>query len=119
MSVSMIVLELDDRSQEAILQICEGDISLIAFSCPFGNEFCGDEITLNALFAQNICRTTVWQTPSREVGTLFGQHIVAEVVDRKEGVVRLGSIYIYLDAPIPGDINNGEYVSFGVNRLDY
>ncbi len=119
MSIQRSVLEYNAESDEAVLQICEGEITLTAFSCPFVDVPMGKSIMLHTLFAKNIYRTAIRRAPEKEDDHYFGHHIVAEVTSQKEGIVKLGSIYIQLDCPIPGDIQNGEYVEFSVDRLDY
>lgn len=97
MSIQLSILEYSAESDEAVLQICEGEITLTAFSSPFVDVPIEKSIMLHALFAKNIYRTAVWKAPEKEDNHYFGYHIVAEVTNQKEGIVKLGSIYIELD----------------------
>ena len=40
------------------------------------------------------------------------------VLSKKNGIVQIGGLFIYLDEYIPNDILNGDYISFSVIRFD-
>ena len=40
------------------------------------------------------------------------------MLSKVERTVKLGQLVLHLDAAIPGDIQNGDYVTFRLQRID-
>lgn len=66
----------------------------------------------------NIVRSNKKEFQIVKLSSYYAYLITAQVVDRNKGLVRIGMLFIYLDAPIPKDILNGNYVTFKVMRMD-
>ncbi len=117
MSIDITVLEYDNESKEATVQITDGEISVSAYCHPFDFALISSEIALYALFAKNIYQVDQFCLPQK-AGGYCSYHITAEVFDRYTSRVKLGSILFSLDEPLPKDIPNGAYIEFDVGRLD-
>ena len=48
----------------------------------------------------------------------FAYNITGKLIDRKKGIVQLGSMFFTVGGHMPGDINDGEFISFHCGRLD-
>lgn len=118
MSINISVLEYDSESTEATVQISDEEISVIAYCHPFEFAIVSSEITLDALFVENIYQVNQFCLPQKAEDGYYSYHITAEVLDRYTSRVKLGSILLSLDAPLPKDIPNGAFIEFDVGRLD-
>lgn len=118
MSINIYVLEYDSESREASVKISDGEITVIAYCHPFEFAHVSSEIALDALFVENIYQTNQFCLPQKAEDGYYSYHITAEVFDRYTSRVKLGSILLSLDKPLPKDIPNGAYIEFDVGRLD-
>ncbi len=119
----MIVLRrewLSERAGEAILFIGTQNVECAAFSHPCS-------IDSGSVLSEPLLAITVKDLVKAESGSdcqiardgeSLAHTVVAKVIDRDAGIVEVGPIKIDLDEPLPGDIEEGEMVSFRVNRID-
>ena len=117
MSIDITVLEYDNESREATVQITDGEISVSAYFHPFDFTLISSGIELYAMFVENIYQVDHFCLPQKADG-YCSYRITAEVFDRYTSRVKLGSILLSLDEPLPKDIPNGAYIEFDVGRLD-
>ena len=110
---------MDKEYKEAIVEISNEEISIIAFSCPYNPDSKKGSVTLYGFMTENIVLEDAFQLPVKTDSGFFSYHITAEVVDTAACLVRIGTIYIILSTSLPRDIPNGAYISFDVQRLDY
>ena len=109
---------LSERAGEAFLFIGDESVECAAFSQPCsldsGSVLSGP---LLAITVKDLMRAESECGIVRD-GETLAHAIVARVIDRDAGIVEVGPIKIDLDEPLPGDVEEGETVSFNVNRLD-
>ncbi len=48
----------------------------------------------------------------------YAYELSAEVLSKVERTVKLGQLVLHLDAALPGDVQNGDYVTFRLQRID-
>ena len=120
MAVMIWVQELDGEGpeQEAVLQLRENEVQLCVFGWPPEGKGIWNEVLLSSLLTTDIYREDAFSPPKKLVNSLWAYRLTATVSDRDKSLVTLGSITIDLGCKIPGDISNGEPVSFTVQRLD-
>lgn len=109
---------MDEEQTEAVVEICDNGISLMAYSHPFMGLPLDGRITLDALLTKNIWLEQEQYAPIKTDKGFFSYRLTAQVTDAKAQKVQIGDIAIYLDLPLPKDIPNGAFVSFDVMRLD-
>ena len=114
-----VIEYLDSESVEAIIQLTDGEISILAYSYPFHSPEIQNSVRLFSFFTQNIVREQEFIEPVKTNLGFFSYRLTAKVVNRSECLVQINNINIILDTKIPGEIQNGEYISFDVSRLDY
>ena len=118
--MQLVVFEyLDAEESEVIIQLTDGEISLLAYSYPFQQPANPNDVELFSFLTENIVREHEFSVPIKTNASCFSYHLTARVVDRSECLVQVKNIKIILDTWIPGDIQNGEYISFDVGRLDF
>ena len=118
MSIDITVVEYDDESREATVQITDGEISVSAYCHPFEFALLSSEIALYALFTENIYQVDQFCLPQKSEDGYYSYHITAEVLDRYTSRVMLGNILLSLDTPLPKDIPNRAFIEFDVGRID-
>jgi hypothetical protein len=112
---------LDESADEALLTIGDGRYSCEAYCQPCSAQV-GHTLThpLTAFYTTGIER----QAANAIIGFAkgappFGWLVCGEVTDRSSRLVRVGDIQVKLDVPLPGDVADGEFVSFSSSRLDF
>jgi hypothetical protein len=109
---------MDDEKREAILLLSTGSHFVQVFCHPCTFQI-GDTIVLplQSLDDETIVRVDGGQYGIINHGDSFESSITARVEDAKAGIVSVGPIKIQLGADLPGDIVNGETISFISSRL--
>ena len=112
---------LDDSAEEVLLTIGDGKYSCDAYCQP-----CSVEVgyILNSPLIAFETGSIERQSSDASVGfstgaSPFGWLVCAEVADLVTSLVRVGEIQMEVDRPLPGDVLDGEVVSFSCARLDF
>jgi hypothetical protein len=110
---------MDEEAREAIMTISSGSFMLQVFShpCPYN---VGDtiKVPLTSLDDENIVRIEPIPAMIKQVGDTFRHEVIAVVVNAKTSLVAIGDIKIELGGYLPGDIVDGDCISFQTSRLD-
>lgn len=119
----MIVKQIKSLSadgQVADLIVSDGTYECLAFSCPFKLSE-GQIITkpLSAHWTENLMLADekAYLIKQRKPG-MFAHDCVAQVVDRSEDLVKVGTVLITLDERLPVGCDDGTFVQFSCGRLD-
>ncbi len=113
-----IVEWLDQSYPEVIACVKSDGIELLAYSAPYTQKPASQYVHLYTLFADNVLKEKTFQLPRKTDLSHLSYHITATVIDRRESLVKLSDILITLDCGIPRDIENGDFISFDVHRLN-
>jgi hypothetical protein len=111
---------ISNESQEALLELSDGVYFCTAFCHPC-NRSVGESIDeeLCTLYASAIYLEKSTTTPYIESYLNgFGCKALGKLIDKENSIVQIGDIFIEMDSNLPGDLQNGDYVSFTCRRLD-
>lgn len=111
---------LERAALEAEVVLADGKFTLSCFCCPcylkVSNNFTDK---LHAFDTESVHLAHTTQDKVEKLTDPFAYYIEAKIVDVSAAVVRIGSLYIDIGIfNLPGDLNNGNYVSFECARLD-
>lgn len=117
-AVVQIYVDIDINNPQYIEPASNGRFVLTAFWHPAS--FCAQDVRiyLFSFLTSNIIREERIQTPKKTGSGFFSYHIFANVVDAQNRHVRCGDVDVILDRPIPGDIMDGDIISFDTQRMD-
>lgn len=113
------VLHFNQADREADVIVSDGIYAVICYACP-----------VNVIeVKQKICAIYGFQCTDiykafnhsyciKKLTQYYAYALIAKVISKKQCIVQIGNLRIYLDSPIPNDIAEGEYISFSVLRLD-
>lgn len=103
---------------EAILEVINEDVSLLAFCYPYSPHLQRSDIILSSFLTSNIVQEQTFRLPIKTDGA-FSYNITAKVLNTSLRIVCVKDIKIILDIPLPKDIPNGTFISFDTVRLDW
>jgi hypothetical protein len=106
-------------SDEAIVIVSDGHVSLAAFSHPYAR-CVGDVLAepLHLLGARILVGSPCGHLGIRRIDRGLGHEIRAILIDRKRGLLSVGAILIEADVEIPGGIAEGDTVDVTCGRID-
>ena len=73
---------------------------------------------LSACLCDNISRAAEQHCAVSKLASYFAYSLTGKVSSKQDRIAQVGGLKIELDAHLPNDISDGEYVSFDVLRLD-
>ena len=118
----MLISSIKHRSnqdKEADILVTDGEYQLLCYAQPFSLEECQTEVAaLYAFGCENIEKSENCAVNIVEQTDYYAYELSAEVLSKVEQTVKLGQLVLHLDATIPGDIQNGDYVTFRLQRID-
>ena len=113
------IIQFDKQDKEADLLISDGRYNVICYAYPITSVCLNQEITeLYGFDCSNILKISRELYDIKKQTSYYAYTFNACVISVMEGIVQIGEIRIRLDAEIPKDIFNGDYISFSVTRLD-
>ena len=113
------ILYFNKDDSEAEVCISDGSYNLNCYVCPAENLSVGNTVNMiYGLECKNITRSCEAMYKVKKLLHHYAYLLTAQVIDMRNGAVRIGSLFINLDSAIPNDIVNGEYITFSVVRLD-
>ena len=119
--VEIIKIEWEDNdSGEAFIKVSDGKFNLEVFAHPwcFGKGYILKHplLTMNA---KNISLSIDKATYATKLNAKFSYELVGILLSRCRKLVQVGDISIELDTPIPKDIQEGQFIKFRCERLDF
>ncbi len=104
---------------EAEVYISDGMYEFLFFAHPFhGKQGQIINSEFGALNSSNIYRIDSDKFRIEKLQDFFAYRIGGKVICMKECIIQIGSFHIKLDDYLPGDLVEGEYISFECDRLD-
>lgn len=118
----MYICDVKHRSnqdKEADILVTDGEYQLLCYAQPFSLEECQTEVAaLYAFGCENIVKSKNCAVNIVKQTDYYAYELSAEVLSKVERTVKLGQLVLHLDAALPGDIPNGDYVTFRLQRID-
>lgn len=118
----MKIVQIDWISREALeaeVTLTDGSFDVVCFAHPFigkVGEIINQEIsTLNS---DQIYRMQDTEYLVEKLADPFAYRLSGKVLNKKMPLVQIGDFKIILDNNLPGDLEEGQYVSFICDRLD-
>ena len=111
---------ISEDALEAEVLINDGTYEIKCFSHPF-NMLINAEIQepIYCYNTQNVIVSFKNENKVFQVDKSFEYHIIGELVDKENELVRVGEILIKLEEnSLPTDINLDKYIEFSCNRFD-
>lgn len=112
------IVDFDEYSKEATVEICMGNMQLIAYAYPCFGKLDPNAFGLYSFLTSNIIAVSDMQSPVKINDGFWSYRVTGEVVDSGKPLVKVGEIMIELDTSLPSDIRNGMLVMFDTRRLD-
>ena len=108
-----------NQDKEADILVTDGEYQLLCYAQPFSWKECQTEVAaLYAFGCGNIVKSENCAVNIAKQTDFYAYELSAEVVSKAEGTVKLGQLILHLDAALPGDVQNGDYVTFRLQRID-
>lgn len=108
-----------NQDKEADILVTDGEYQLLCYAQQFSWKECQTEVAaLYAFGCGNIVKSENCAVKIAKQTDYYAYELSAKVVSKAEGIVKLGQLVLHLDAALPGDIQNGDYVTFRLQRID-
>lgn len=113
------VLHFDKADREAEVIVSDGECELLCYAFPIAAVEIGMPVSgLSGFLCGDITRAENPHCAITKLPPHFAYHLTGMLLSRQTGIVRVGGLEISLDAHMPNDLSNGEYISFDVQRVD-
>ena len=118
--ICVTIIEYDELSNEASVLITDSDISILCYAPNLSQKDLTGALgwELQTLFASDIRREETQESFAEKTTESYYSYKMQGKAISSE-TVRIGTIEIKLDRPLPGDISIGEYISFNCTRIDF
>ena len=114
------IIEFSRDDREADVYVSDGTFTIMCYAYPIDSVCLGQEITTVFSYGcTDVVREVERTFRIKKLPQYYAYSINAQVLSHKEGSVQLGKICIQLDATMPADISDGDFVSFSVVRFDF
>ena len=108
-----------NQDKEADILVTDGEYQLLCYARPFSWKECQTEVAaLYAFGCGNIVKSENCAVKISKQMDYYAYELSAEVLSKVERTVKLGQLVLHLDAALPGDVQNGDYVTFRLQRID-
>ena len=113
------VLRFDQSGKEAELIVSDGAYEVLRYAYPIDAVKTGMTVSgLSGFSCTNMVRAAEQRCAVSKLPSYFAYNLTGKLISKQEGIVQVNNLKISLDAHIPNDLSNGEYISFDVLRLD-
>lgn len=113
------VLRFDKSEKEAELIVSDGTYEVLCYAHPIDAVKTGMTVSgLSGFSCTNVVRAAEQRCAVSKLPSYFAYSITGKLISKQEGIVQINNLKINVDAHIPNDLSNGEYISFDVLRLD-
>lgn len=113
------IISFSKEDKEGEFCVSDGRFSLICYSYPITEVYIKQKVkSIVAYGCSEVILSSEENCLVEKADDYFAYHLVAMLTSRIEQLVQVGELKIQIDSYIPGDIHEGDYVSFYVQRLD-
>lgn len=112
------IIWIDEEIGEADVIVTDGQYDIRCFAHPLFQQI-GEELRgeISIFDYSDVIRSDTNFPISKYMG--WGKHfLIGRLVDRTKGIVQIGDILLREVAPIPTDIQVGDYIEFSAERVD-
>lgn len=114
------IVNFNKEDSEAEVRVSDGDYSVECYVYPAEmSVFEKQSNVIDGMCCKNIVKANRKRYEIKKLSQYYAYHLTAKVVDKEKRVVCIGKLIINLDADIPKDIVNGDYINFSVLCLDW
>lgn len=111
---------ISEEALEAEVIVTDGTFKVICFAQPLTYQE-GSELSepICCFDTTNIVRSDDNKYKVEKLAGYFSYYLTGRLIDRINGIVRVGGLLFELEGKmLPGDIKEGEFISFCCERLD-
>lgn len=113
------VLHFNQSGKEAELIVSDGVYEVLCYAYPIDAVKTGMTISgLSGFSCTNVVRADEQRYAVSKLPSYFAYNLTGKLISKQKRIVQVNNLKISLDAHIPNDLSDGEYVSFDVLRLD-
>lgn len=114
------VINFNEEDSEAEVRVSDGDYSVECYAHPANMSVLKKKSdVIDGFCCESIVKADRKKYEVKKLSQYYAYHLTAQVVDKEKRIVCIGKLIINLDADIPKDIVNGDYINFSVLRLDW
>ncbi|MCY9672526.1 hypothetical protein M5W63_08355 [Bacillus pumilus] len=121
----MIILKIrkinwiSQEASEAEVIVTDGELEIMCFAQPL-NYHEGNELLepIYCLDVSDLVKAELSEFGIEKLDDHFSYSFLGQLIDKRDEKVRVGGLLLELDYNIPGDINEGDFISFNCKRLD-
>lgn len=113
------VLHFDKEGREAEAIVSDGEYELLCYAFPIAAVEIGMPVSgLSGFSCSDVVRVENPHCAVTKLPPYFAYHMTGILFSKQKRTVRVGGLEISMDAHIPNDLSDSEYVSFDVQRVD-
>lgn len=113
------VLHFDKGDGETEVIVSDGEYELLCYAFPIAAVEIGMPVSsLYGFSCGNEVRAENPHCGLTKLPPYFAYHMTGILFSKQKRIVRVGGLEISMDAHIPNDLSDSEYVSFDVQRVD-
>ena len=113
------VLHFDKGDGEAEGIVSDGEYELLCHAFPIAAVEIGMPVSgLSGFSCGNVVRAENSRCGATKLPPYFAYYMTGILFSKQKRIVRVGGLEISMDAHIPNDLSDSEYVSFDVQRVD-
>ena len=114
------IVNFNKEDSEAEVRVSDGDYSVECYVYPAEMSVLENQSNvIDGMCCKNIVKENRKRYEVKKLSQYYAYNLTAQVVDKEKRIVCIGKLIINLDADIPKDIVNGDYINFSVLRLDW
>ena len=113
------ILDYCEDDHEADIYVSDGVHFIKCYAYPINNVYIGEKVsTVFAYGCREIKKHDELAFQIEKLPQYYAYSIIAQVCSQQNSIVHIGGLIMQLDLAIPPDINNGDFISFSVLRLN-
>nr|WP_223251658.1 hypothetical protein [Bacillus sp. LLTC93] len=121
----MIVLKIkkinwiSQEASEAEVIVTDGELEIMCFAQPLN--YLEESELLEPIYCLNVSDLVKVEMTEYRIEKLddnFSYRFIGQLIDKHDEKVKIGELLLELDNNLPGDIAEGDFISFSCQRLD-
>lgn len=110
---------ISQEVSEAEVIVTDGELEIMCFAQPL-NYLEENELLepIYCLDVSDLVKAELSEYRIEKLDDNFSYSFLGQLIDKRDEKVKVGGLLLELDYNIPGDINEGDFISFNCQRLD-